>query len=161
YLRLSQMTLGMELIPDSVGTCTMKYSPKVDERLARSERVADLHPDQDESTVQGILEIAHRLGEMLCEISGLDAFSFQPGGGAQGGLAAAARPRDGAARRAPCAAARRAAARLAGGPRPAPGRPARRGPAGPGAVAARRRRAGGSCGVVAEGRDVGGVPAGD
>jgi glycine dehydrogenase subunit 2 len=78
------MTLGMDLIPDTLGTCTMKYSPKVNERLARSERVADLHPDQDETTTQGILEIAYHLGRMLAEISGLDAFSFQPGGGAQG-----------------------------------------------------------------------------
>src|SRR5258708_28900274 len=84
FLRLSQMTLGMDLIPDTLGTCTMKYSPKVNERFARSERVADLHPDQDETTAQGILEIAYRLGQMLAEISGLDAFSFQPGCGARG-----------------------------------------------------------------------------
>jgi glycine dehydrogenase subunit 2 len=84
YLRLSQMTLGMDLNPDTLGTCTMKYSPRINEQLARSERVAELHPLQDEETVQGILEIAYRFSEILQEISGLAAFTFQPGGGAQG-----------------------------------------------------------------------------
>ena len=85
YLRLSQMTLGFDLTPDaSLGTCTMKYSPKVNEFLARTPEMADLHPLQDESTVQGMLEIIYRLGEILAEVSGLDVFSFQPAGGAQG-----------------------------------------------------------------------------
>jgi glycine cleavage system P protein (glycine dehydrogenase) subunit 2 len=85
YLRLSQMTLGADLTPDaSLGTCTMKYSPKINDVLARLPQCSDLHPLQDEETVQGILQIMYRFGEMLSEISGLDAFSFQPGGGTQG-----------------------------------------------------------------------------
>ena len=50
----------------------MKYSPKVNDQLVRSPKLADLHPLQDPSTVQGILEILWRLERMLCEISGMD-----------------------------------------------------------------------------------------
>lgn len=84
FLRLSQETLGMELGLDiGVGTCTMKYSPKVNERLAAM--VAEVHPLQDEETIQGLLEIAYRFGHVfLREISGMDAFSFQPAGGSAG-----------------------------------------------------------------------------
>jgi glycine dehydrogenase subunit 2 len=85
FLRLSQMTMGTDVNIDlGLGTCTMKYSPKVNEFLARSPKMADLHPWQPGETVQGILEIAHRFGEICCEISGLDAVSFQPSSGAQG-----------------------------------------------------------------------------
>jgi len=81
YLRLSQQTLGMELnISLGEGTCTMKYSPKVNEELAG--QLADIHPLQDEETLQGILEIVYRFANFfLREISGLDEFSFQAGGG--------------------------------------------------------------------------------
>ena len=85
YLRLSQMTLGFDLTPDaSSGTCTMKYSPRVNEEVARGHRVRDLHPLQDAATLQGILRIVHDFGRMMCEISGMDEFSFQPASGAQG-----------------------------------------------------------------------------
>lgn len=84
YLRLSQMTMGAHITPDaSLGTCTMKYSPLVNEQFARQPEMTELHPLQDDETVQGILEIVYRLEQMLCEISGMDAFSFQPGGGSQ------------------------------------------------------------------------------
>ena len=84
YTRLSQETLGADLDIDvGQGTCTMKYNPKVNERLARLPQMAELHPLQDESTVQGILEIMHRLEGMLKEISGMDAFSLQPAAGSQ------------------------------------------------------------------------------
>jgi glycine dehydrogenase subunit 2 len=81
YLRLSQMTLGMELGIDlGVGTCTMKYSPKVNEALAAL--IADVHPLQDEGTLQGLLEILYEFGHtFLGEVSGMDEFTFQPGGG--------------------------------------------------------------------------------
>jgi glycine cleavage system P protein (glycine dehydrogenase) subunit 2 len=85
YLRLSQETLGTDVnIHLGLGTCTMKYSPKVNEELIRSPNVADLHPCQDDGTVQGILEILHRFERMLCEISGMSRFTLQPGGGSQG-----------------------------------------------------------------------------
>ena len=85
YLRLSQMTLGFDLTPDaSSGTCTMKYSPRVNELVARSPQIRDLHPLQDDGTLQGILKIVHDFGRMMCEISGMDEYSFQSASGAQG-----------------------------------------------------------------------------
>jgi glycine dehydrogenase subunit 2 len=83
YLRLSQQTLGAALNVDiGRGTCTMKYSPVVNEELLKLPQFAFLHPLQDENTVQGILEIIYRFSRFLAEISGLDEFTFQPGGGA-------------------------------------------------------------------------------
>jgi glycine dehydrogenase subunit 2 len=82
YLRLSQMTMGMDLGSDiGEGTCTMKYSPKMHEELIRTHKAADLHPLQDEGTLQGLLEIVYRTGEYLQSISGMDAITLQPGGG--------------------------------------------------------------------------------
>jgi len=82
YLRLSQQCLGADFNVDiGQGTCTMKYSPKINDVLASSPKVTKLHPFQDESTVQGALEIMYRLDMFLREISGLSRFSFQPGGG--------------------------------------------------------------------------------
>ncbi len=82
YARLSQENLGVDLNIDiGQGTCTMKYSPKVNDQLARSHKMADLHPLQDESTVQGILEVMWKLEQCLKEISGMERFSLQPGAG--------------------------------------------------------------------------------
>lgn len=82
YLRLSQENLGVDLNIDiGQGTCTMKYSPKVNDQLARSPRLSELHPLQDETTVQGILEIMYRLEQFLKAISGMDRFTLQPGAG--------------------------------------------------------------------------------
>jgi glycine dehydrogenase subunit 2 len=84
YLRLSQETLGADLNIDvGQGTCTMKHSPKVNEQLARLPEISELHPLQDEATVQGILEIYYRFEQILKEISGMDRFTFQPGAGSQ------------------------------------------------------------------------------
>ena len=91
YLRLSQETLGNDVnVQLGLGTCTMKYSPKVNEELIRSHRVAELHPEQDDETVQGLLEAMWRFERALCEISGMDRFTFQPGGGSQAVYANAA-----------------------------------------------------------------------
>lgn len=82
YARLSQENLGVDLNIDvGQGTCTMKYSPKVNDQLARSPKMAELHPLQDESTVQGMLEIMWQMEQFLKEISGMDRFSLQPGAG--------------------------------------------------------------------------------
>jgi glycine dehydrogenase subunit 2 len=84
YLRLSQETLGADLNIDvGQGTCTMKHSPKVNEQLARLPEISELHPLQDEETVQGILEIYYRFEQILREISGMERFTFQPGAGSQ------------------------------------------------------------------------------
>lgn len=84
YVRLSQMNYAIDLGMYPLGSCTMKYNPKVSQRIARNPRIANLHPYQDESTIQGILSILHELGNMLCEISGMSEFSLQPAAGAQG-----------------------------------------------------------------------------
>ena len=81
FLHLSQETMGMVGI-SLFGTCTMKYNPRVNERLAALPRVADVHPRQHDETVQGLLEIIHRMDLSLRELSGMDRFVFQPGGGA-------------------------------------------------------------------------------
>lgn len=82
YDRLSQETVGVDVgIAIGMGTCTMKYSPKVNDRFARDARVTELHPLQDEETVQGILEIYWRLEQFLKEISGMDRVTLQPAAG--------------------------------------------------------------------------------
>ena len=77
FLHLSQMCLGMETNIDAEGTATMKYSPKVNEAIARLPEMAEIHPCQDEDSVQGILEIIYKLDLFLREISGMDHFTFQ------------------------------------------------------------------------------------
>jgi glycine dehydrogenase subunit 2 len=81
YLRLSQETLGMDLNIDlGEGTCTMKYSPKINEELVRE--IAEIHPLQPEETIQGVLQIIYEFGHVfLKEISGMDEFVYQAGGG--------------------------------------------------------------------------------
>lgn len=82
YVHLSQENLGADFNIDvGQGTCTMKYSPKVNDQLARMPEMTELHPLQDESSVQGILEIMYRFEGILKEISGLDRFTLQPGAG--------------------------------------------------------------------------------
>ncbi len=82
YSRLSQMVLGNN-VANNIGlaTATMKYSPPINEYLVRMPQMSELHPDQDEETMQGILEIIYRCQEQLKVISGMDSFSLQPGGG--------------------------------------------------------------------------------
>ncbi|MEN9353974.1 MAG: hypothetical protein RL318_1299 [Fibrobacterota bacterium] len=67
-----------------LGSCTMKYNPKVHETLARLPGFSQLHPLQPESSIQGALELMHRLEASLAEISGMDAVSLQPAAGAHG-----------------------------------------------------------------------------
>jgi len=75
-------TVGVDTgIAVGMGTCTMKYSPKVNDAFVRDARVRDLHPLQDEGTVQGILELMWRLEQLVKEISGMDRVSFQPSAG--------------------------------------------------------------------------------
>jgi glycine dehydrogenase subunit 2 len=82
YDRISQENLGVDLNIDiGQGTCTMKYSPKINDQLAHTHKLTELHPLQDFSTVQGILEVMYHLEGMLKEISGMDRFSLQPGAG--------------------------------------------------------------------------------
>jgi glycine dehydrogenase subunit 2 len=71
-----------------LGSCTMKYNPKRNERVARMPGFAELHPYQPESSLQGMLQVLYELQEYLKEISGLAACSLQPAAGAHGELTA-------------------------------------------------------------------------
>ena len=57
FVRLSQMNFAIDLGMYPLGSCTMKYNPKVSQRIARNPKIAALHPYQDESSIQGVLEI--------------------------------------------------------------------------------------------------------
>jgi glycine dehydrogenase subunit 2 len=81
YFRLSQESTCVDSGFNAEGTCAMKYNPKINEALAGSAKVANLHPFQDEETVQGMLEILYRAGECFKAISGFEAVSFQPPSG--------------------------------------------------------------------------------
>jgi len=86
FTRLSQMNYGVDSGLYPLGSCTMKYNPKVNEVLARHKGIAWIHPYQDESTVQGILEILYRLSRWLAEITGTKEVCLQPSAGAHGEL---------------------------------------------------------------------------
>ena len=81
YIHLAQQTLGM-LGVNLFGTCTMKYNPRLGEVIAARPDVAEIHPAQDLDTLQGILAIIYGLDLALREVSGMDQFVFQAGGGA-------------------------------------------------------------------------------
>jgi glycine dehydrogenase subunit 2 len=84
YMRLTQEILGDDVSVDiGQGTCTMKYSPKVQEHIAAHDpNITEIHPLQDASTMQGILHIYCEVERYLKSISGMDHFRFQPGAGA-------------------------------------------------------------------------------
>lgn len=84
FLRLSQETMGQDINIDiGLGTCTMKYSPKINEMFVRNHKFSELHPYESKENIQGILEIMYKMEKFLKNISGMDAFTFQPAGGAQ------------------------------------------------------------------------------
>jgi glycine dehydrogenase subunit 2 len=87
YTRLSQMNYGVDTEFYPLGSCTMKYNPKLNEDMARLAGFARLHPLTPEAAAQGALGLMHDLGAMLAEIAGMDAVSLQPAAGAQGELA--------------------------------------------------------------------------
>ncbi|MET1128425.1 MAG: aminomethyl-transferring glycine dehydrogenase subunit GcvPB [Thermoproteota archaeon] len=89
FTRLSQMSYGVDLGPVPLGSCTMKYNPKIAEKLTSSPKIAYAHPYQDEETVQGLLEILYTLERWLAEITGMDRCSLQTPAGAAGELAGA------------------------------------------------------------------------
>ncbi|KPV64892.1 MAG: Serine hydroxymethyltransferase [Candidatus Bathyarchaeota archaeon BA1] len=86
YTRLSQMNYGVDLGFYPLGSCTMKYNPKINEVLAGSPAITSIRPYQDERTVQGILEILYTLSRWLAEITGTHEVSLQPAAGAHGEL---------------------------------------------------------------------------
>lgn len=84
YVNLSHRNHSVDSGFYPLGSCTMKYNPKVNEQVAAFPGFTDLHPFQPESTAQGILELMYRLTELLCEITGMDGGTLQPYAGAQG-----------------------------------------------------------------------------
>ncbi|MDG6911173.1 MAG: aminomethyl-transferring glycine dehydrogenase subunit GcvPB [Nitrososphaerota archaeon] len=87
FNRLSQMNFSVELGMYPLGSCTMKYNPKVSEMIASSDAMKGAHPLQPAATVQGILSIFYDLERALCEITGMHRFSLSTAAGAQGELA--------------------------------------------------------------------------
>ncbi len=86
YTWLSRRNFGVDLGFYPLGSCTMKYNPKVNEEMAKLEGFSLIHPLQPESTVQGALQLMFELEKMLCEICGFERFSLQPAAGAHGEL---------------------------------------------------------------------------
>jgi glycine dehydrogenase subunit 2 len=84
YIELSHKNHFIEKGLYPLGSCTMKYNPKLHETLVRHTCFNNLHPYQPESTLQGSLEILYELQEILAEISGMDKVTLQPVAGAQG-----------------------------------------------------------------------------
>jgi glycine dehydrogenase subunit 2 len=86
FSRLSQLNCSVDTGFYPLGSCTMKYNPRMHEEVARYAGFAQIHPWQDESTVQGALQLMYELQKYLGEITGLPAVSLQPVAGAHGEL---------------------------------------------------------------------------
>ncbi|MDI6715701.1 MAG: aminomethyl-transferring glycine dehydrogenase subunit GcvPB [Actinomycetota bacterium] len=86
FTNLSNTNFAVDTVFYPLGSCTMKYSPKVNELLSKMEGFSDIHPYQDESQVQGALRIMYELADWLAEIGGFTKVSLQPAAGAHGEL---------------------------------------------------------------------------
>ena len=86
FTRLSTWNYSIDLGMYPLGSCTMKYNPRINERVAQVEGLAWVHPYQPEALAQGALEIMARLEAALLEITGMDAVTLQPAAGAHGEL---------------------------------------------------------------------------
>ncbi|WP_019122793.1 aminomethyl-transferring glycine dehydrogenase subunit GcvPB [Brevibacillus massiliensis] len=84
YTELSTRNHGVDSGFYPLGSCTMKYNPKINEDVARYPGFASIHPYQPEETVQGALEVLYNLQRDLAEITGMDAVTLQPAAGAAG-----------------------------------------------------------------------------
>jgi glycine dehydrogenase subunit 2 len=88
YVNLSTQNMSVDTHFYPLGSCTMKYNPKRNERLASLSGMLNLHPYQPADTLQGMLEVLYQGQQMLAEIAGLPAVSLQPAAGAHGELTA-------------------------------------------------------------------------
>ena len=86
YTRVSQKNHAVDINTYPLGSCTMKYNPKINEAVARLPGFTEIHPEQDPATVQGALELMWELQGMLAEISGFSDVALQPAAGAHGEL---------------------------------------------------------------------------
>src|SRR6201991_2700340 len=84
FTRLSTWNYAIDLGMYPLGSCTMKYNPRVNEAVARIEGLAEAHPYQPESLSQGALGLMKLLSECLIEITGMDTITLQPAAGAHG-----------------------------------------------------------------------------
>lgn len=87
FVRLSNQNYSIDAGFYPLGSCTMKHNPRLNEKMARLAGFADIHPLQDESTVQGALELMYNLQNWLTTLTGLGGVSLAPAAGAQGELA--------------------------------------------------------------------------
>ena len=88
FVNLSSKNMSVDTNFYPLGSCTMKYNPKRNERLVALPGMADLHPYQPESTAQGMLALLYQSQQLLAEIAGLPAVSLQPAAGAHGEMTA-------------------------------------------------------------------------
>lgn len=86
FTRMSQRNFSVDTHFYPLGSCTMKYNPKICEKATGFSGFKNIHPYQPEETVQGILELGWKMEKALCEITGMDRFSLQPAAGAHGEL---------------------------------------------------------------------------
>ena len=86
FTHLSTLNFSIDNAFYPLGSCTMKYNPKVNEDVARMPGFSGLHPYQPEETVQGALQVMKELQDLLCAISGFEAITLQPAAGAQAEL---------------------------------------------------------------------------
>lgn len=84
YTELAEHTHGVNNGFYPLGSCTMKYNPKINEEMAALPGFAGIHPLQSEKTAQGCLEILREAEKSFCEITGMDGMTFQPAAGAHG-----------------------------------------------------------------------------
>ena len=88
YTNLSTLNFGVDTGMYPLGSCTMKYNPKINEEIIANPKLARLHPKQDDYQVQGALEAMYTLQKSLCEISAMDYMTLQPAAGAHGEITA-------------------------------------------------------------------------
>ena len=86
YTLLSNKNYGVDTGFYPLGSCTMKYNPKINEDMSELSNLSNIHPNQTEKTVQGALRLLYELDSMLSEISGMEKMTLQPAAGAHGEL---------------------------------------------------------------------------
>ena len=84
YTQLMKQTHGVNDGFYPLGSCTMKYNPRVDEETASLDKFTQVHPLQPQCSVQGSMEVLYKAEKLLCEITGMDAMTLQPAAGAHG-----------------------------------------------------------------------------
>lgn len=87
FINLSQKNFSIDTVFYPLGSCTMKYNPKINEFTAGLDGFVNIHPEQNEESAQGALQLMFELQEQLKEITGMDAVSLQPAAGAHGEFA--------------------------------------------------------------------------